>query len=255
MHLLIDKKRFESTNALWNELRLNDPWSIGYVSTLIEKHSFQSAEEWEAYYYRSGQKREKRLSTLDLQIQQMLNDEQLIKHSPRKIHELPTLLKKLNYNYGRSINRLSEKGEILYANAIKRHIDITVEECMEAVRYRTIGQTWNGIMLREKNVISYLKENYPQLTFTSTDGAFDHRFAIDYEVRYRTQLICGLQIKPTSYQGKAPYIQRAKRANHKKHQHYVARYGKPVVTIMAERNGKIINHESVRAIRQIVDSI
>ena len=33
--LSIDTRKFSSTNALWNDLMLNDPLSVGYVSTLI----------------------------------------------------------------------------------------------------------------------------------------------------------------------------------------------------------------------------
>ena len=50
----IDKDKFRSTNAKWNELMLNDPWSVGYVSTLIEASNWKSKEEWEETYYASG---------------------------------------------------------------------------------------------------------------------------------------------------------------------------------------------------------
>lgn len=51
--LPIDIEKFRSTNAMWNNLMLNDPWSVGYVSTLIELQEWKSKEEWEAkaYYY------------------------------------------------------------------------------------------------------------------------------------------------------------------------------------------------------------
>ena len=45
--LSIDKDKFRSTNAKWNELMLNDPWSVGYVSTLIEAANWKCKEEWE----------------------------------------------------------------------------------------------------------------------------------------------------------------------------------------------------------------
>ena len=50
----INKDKFRSTNAKWNELMLNDPWSVGYVSTLIEASNWKSKEEWEETYYASG---------------------------------------------------------------------------------------------------------------------------------------------------------------------------------------------------------
>lgn len=55
--LSIDKDKFRSTNAKWNELMLNDPWSVGYVSTLIEAADWKSKEEWEETYYASGKVR------------------------------------------------------------------------------------------------------------------------------------------------------------------------------------------------------
>ena len=41
----IDKEKFRSTNAKWNELMLNDPWSVGYVSTLIEAANWKNKED------------------------------------------------------------------------------------------------------------------------------------------------------------------------------------------------------------------
>ena len=55
--LSIDKEKFRSTNAKWNELMLNDPWSVGYVSSLIEAANWKNKEEWEETYYASGKVR------------------------------------------------------------------------------------------------------------------------------------------------------------------------------------------------------
>ena len=54
---LIDLNKFKSTNAIWNELKLNSPWSVGYVTNLIESSIFSSKEEWRDYYYNSGKER------------------------------------------------------------------------------------------------------------------------------------------------------------------------------------------------------
>ena len=43
----IDLQKFASTNGAWNDLMLNDPWSVGYVTTLIELKQFKTKEEWE----------------------------------------------------------------------------------------------------------------------------------------------------------------------------------------------------------------
>lgn len=47
--LPIDAEKFRSTNDMWNKLMLNDPWSVGYVSSLIETKEWQTKEEWENF--------------------------------------------------------------------------------------------------------------------------------------------------------------------------------------------------------------
>jgi len=54
---LLDAQKFKATNALWNELGLNSPWSIGYATNLIESSEFSSKEDWRDFYFDSGQKR------------------------------------------------------------------------------------------------------------------------------------------------------------------------------------------------------
>lgn len=54
--LTIDNELFRKTNAPWNQWMLNDPWSVGYVSQLIETKKWSSKEEWESFYYDSGGK-------------------------------------------------------------------------------------------------------------------------------------------------------------------------------------------------------
>ena len=59
--LPIDAEKFRSTNDMWNKLMLNDPWSVGYVSSLIETKEWQTKEEWENFYYNSGEERKRKL--------------------------------------------------------------------------------------------------------------------------------------------------------------------------------------------------
>ena len=79
--LSIDKEKFRSTNAEWNNLMLNAPWSVGYVSTLIELHSWHSKEEWERFYYESGEKRDSLLGVN----RSTLNDVSLPLHNKARI--------------------------------------------------------------------------------------------------------------------------------------------------------------------------
>ena len=45
----IDADKFRKTNSPWNDLLLNDPWSVGYVSMLIELQTFHNKEEWKQF--------------------------------------------------------------------------------------------------------------------------------------------------------------------------------------------------------------
>lgn len=55
--LSINIDKFRSTNGIWNDLMLNDPWSVGYVSQLIETKEWVSKEEWEEFYYLKGKEK------------------------------------------------------------------------------------------------------------------------------------------------------------------------------------------------------
>lgn len=77
--LTIDIHKFRSTNATWNALMLDDHWSVGYVTTLIELMPFTQKEEWEKYYYESGRLRELAISKIEPKLQNILQDEQLVR--------------------------------------------------------------------------------------------------------------------------------------------------------------------------------
>jgi len=242
---------FESTNGLWNNLMLNDPWSVGYVTTLIEMKTFNNKEEWESFYYESGEERNRLICELPAELQEKLNDEQLVLNNRNEIFNLGWDLKNLNFNFGRTRQQIARKGAILYQHARNSGNSITEEECTEAVRFRTICQTWNGVIIRERNTIKTLKSKLGGLKFISTSGDFDHRYAVDYEIKNGENLICGIQIKPKSYLGNAPYLRKAQRANAKKNQDYKNEFGEPVFNVISKTNGEIINTEVIKQILTI----
>jgi hypothetical protein len=167
---LLPTGRFESTNALWNELMLNDPWSVGYVTTLIETAEFRTKEEWETFYYQSGNIRNTQLLTLDAASRNLLNNEQLVYRNKSEVTRLDWRLKNLNYQFGRTREQLHQKGAILYQAAQQQRLPITEAECAEAVRFRTICQTWNGVVVRERKAIVLLQQQLPQIQFIKTAG-------------------------------------------------------------------------------------
>ena len=82
--LSIDPVKFRSTNAPWNDLMLNDPWSVGYVSSLIEAKEWTSKEEWESAYYASGNERRNLIGTHS----DVLDNFQLQRYDKNKINSL-----------------------------------------------------------------------------------------------------------------------------------------------------------------------
>lgn len=238
--LQIDINKFRSTNAMWNNLMLNDPWSVGYVSTLIELHEWKSKEEWEEFYYESGKKRLTKLGINNT----LLNDFQLIRTNKPLVERLDRELKNLNTQYGRTKEELLEKAKVLQEHVF----GLTLEECYECVRFRTICETWNGIILRENNTIATLKRHFPTLEFKKTNGEIDHTYAVDYEILNKGHLICGIQIKPKSYTWKADYIVKARIANEAKNAEYKKIYGVNVYNIIATSKGVIQNPDVLNVI-------
>lgn len=239
----IDKEKFRSTNAAWNNLMLNDPWSVGYVSQLIETKEWESKEEWEKFYYESGLQRK----ALIVSQSAILNDDSLQLTNKSAINSLSWNLKNLNYQYGRTKEDLMSKAKKLQSVAHS----LTIEECYECVRFRTICETWNGIIVREKNTIENLSMMFPNLYFKKTDGEIDHTYAVDYEVYSNGELKYGLQIKPKSYTFNAPYLQKARYANQQKYTAYYNLKGVNVLTIISKGNGEIINQDVIWQLKKI----
>lgn len=251
----LDLNKFRATNPYWNELCLNDPWSVGYVSSLIETQTFQSKEDWEQFYYDSGAERNSKINSNYYSEKTTLNNHILKKTNPEKINNLSWDLKNLNFQYGRTKSDIAEKGKILFDYVSEKGISISLEECIECVRFRTICETWNGIIVREQNTVNTLKQKFIKIDFVKTAGTFDHQYAVDYELKIFGKLICGIQIKPKSYLGNAPYLKKAQSANQQKNNAYFKIYGKPVFDVIAQSNGIIVNSEILEIIQNAINEI
>ena len=246
--LSIDREKFSSTNAKWNSLMLNDPWSIGYVTTLIELQPWHSKEDWESFYYRSGEQRRALLGDN----RDLLDDFSLIRTNRAAVNKLSWDVKNLNTQYGRTREDLNKRAEALYGAVRNNGHGLTLEECEECVRFRVICETWNGIILRENNTIAVLTEQFPMLSFEKTSGEIDHTYAVDFEVFRSGSLICGIQIKPMSYTWNAPYIAKARTANKAKNGAYTKLKGVPVFDIISKTNGEIQSPQVLEQIRILI---
>lgn len=248
----IDKDKFRSTNAKWNELMLNDPWSVGYVSTLIEAANWKSKEEWEETYYASGAARNKFIEQNAGRLGYSLDffNDVTVPYNKSKYYSLSWDVKNVNTQRGRTKEDLAAKGKILYEAVKNNGYGLTLEECVECVRFRVICETWNGIILRENNTIKTLQGLFPNLTFEKADGEMDHTYAVDFQVFKENKLICAIQVKPKSYTQNAPYIVKARHANTNKYAAYKEKYGVSVLTVISTSKGEILNNEVITQIRQ-----
>lgn len=222
----INIQKFRSTNAIWNEMKLNSPMSVGYVTNLIESRSFETKEEWRDFYYESGKQR------LELLKNKGYN-------------------KEFSLNFGRTEEELREYGKKMFLEIQRRGnpLQITLPECVFMVKYRVMGETWNGVIMREKNTVETLYRYLPMLSFVKVDGEADYKYGIDYEVYQGTQLVCAIQIKPLSYEkGSSPEILKAKHANKTKNELYMNEKGVPVHYIYSKIDGSVINADIVSKI-------
>ena len=244
--LPIEAAKFRSTNATWNNLMLNDPWSVGYVTTLIELVPFAKKEDWEQYYFESGQQREGLILNLEKQTQDIIQNEQLVRTHKQYVDSLPFVLKNLNTQYGRTQDRLYRKGEILFNSVKENGYGLSIDECFQCVKFRVIGETWNGVIVRERNTIVTLQQQFPNYEFIKVSGETDHKFAVDYEVYKNGVLASAIQIKPQSYTWNAPYIIKAKAANRQKNLSYFAAFKVNVFDVISDSRGNIKNPEILR---------
>lgn len=244
--LNIDVNKFRSTNALWNNLMLNAPWSVGYVTTLIELESFEKKEDWESFYYESGRLREFEVSKLNSDYQNLLNDESLIRTNRNIANQLDWNLKNLNTQYGRTKECLRKKGFILFTAIKNNKLGLTLEDCIECVRFRVICETWNGVIIRERNTIENLQRKFPEIYFKKVSGEIDFAFAVDYELYKNGSLVCAIQIKPRSYTWNTSYINKARKANKYKNEEYFKKFGVRVFDVISNSRGEIINTEVLK---------
>lgn len=230
---------------------LNDPWSVGYVSRLIESRPFNCKEEWESFYYDSGKERLKKMSAFSLKNQALLNNESLIRFEKERVQRFTQGFKELNWSYGRTKLELQLKGELLFNQIRLKQDDITLKDCQSAVRFRVICDTWNGIVLREHNTVKKLQETFKDITFVKKDGDFDYKYGVDYELHKSGKLYCAIQIKPQSYTYNNHYIEKARSANQKKNKDYTDTFGKPVYNVISRHDGNIINKDVIVKLKRV----
>jgi MjaI restriction endonuclease len=244
----INTTKFKSTNYIWNQLRLNSPWSVGYVSTLIESKDFVTKEEWRQFYYESGEERLRKINELCTP-----EEKEALLDFTKATPTLSKELKELNFSYGRTEEELDERGRYMYQKIVEQGNPnkVTLAECIYMVKFRVMGETWNGIIARERNTVKTMEEVFPNLSFKKTEGERDYQYGIDYELYEEEELLCAVQIKPMSYmKGFSKEIIKAKKANEAKNQKYKEEYKADVLYVYSNSKGIISNDDVLSEIKQ-----
>ncbi len=230
----ISSKELSRTNKNWNKYQLNTPWSVGMVSSLIKRKPFESSSEWKAYYLSNGDLRSKglkKMSSIDRYILNYVRQDTAhtyYGHSQRYKH--------LQHQYGRSRSIIAHRAYILNRSMNHRY-GMTL--AYDIVLFRIVGETWNGIILRERRTIERLEERFKDIQIRHCPAEDDYQYAIDYKI-YREDIeLCAIQIKPLSYASDKPYIQKAHRANLKKNSLYTEQTNIPVYTILSDIKGHL----------------
>lgn len=244
---IIDFQKFMNTNKLWNDLKLNTPWAVGYTTNLIESKDFDTKEEWRDFYFQSGEERLKLLNNLEQPMRDALNN---FTEVDKKI---PFNIRSINYNYGRTKSELHALGKYMYDKLMLQGnpLDITLIDCRYLSKYRIIGETWNGVKMREHNTIGKVQSSFPGLTFKKVAGQLDYQFGIDFEVYDNNILLCALQIKPMSYKT-SNTIEHAKNINEFKNQQYSNLNNVPVLYVYSKNSGEILNTEVLEEISDLI---
>ena len=252
----MEPDKFRYTNAIWNELRLNTSWSIGSVTSLIEKGTFRTKEEWKEFYFHSGSQRLEKLKQMNLSDD--LKRKVILIRPDGKI---PNSVKQLNYEYGRTRSSLAFKGEVLYNEIVKRGnpYGLTKRECQYAVFYRVIAESWNGVVVRERNTMDTLqvelKKREVDVLCKKTSGRIDYTYEVDYELFKDDKLLCGIQVKPPSYLQNTSYLKETKEVNEYKNKKYKKDFKRDVFYVYSKTNGEIVNDEIIDEIIACISEI
>lgn len=187
------QKGLKETNGLWNRERLNSQFIWGNLSTIIQKGHPNSVEEWQKYYFYSGQLRQAHLKRLTEEKQKELSD-----YNGRFQYRKAT--SKINLDFGRTREEFDQFVEYSYEKYIKKwySLNLTLEDWREIVSIHIFQETFNGYY-REICVVKTLKERFPEYEINKVSGEVDFLYGIDFVFQQKDKLLLAIQIKPMSY--------------------------------------------------------
>jgi hypothetical protein len=193
-------KKFQSTNIIWTQNKLNAVERVGCVSEIFKKfyNSKKSifdtltADDFLEYYF--------------------------------------TIIKK---------KQIAAVSNELYEHCKAAQIEISKKECYLYCLIRVIDETFEGFS-REIRAINYLKDLYEGADIVFADPKTDIDYCIDIEVRYDDVLLDTFQVKPITYiyglYAKKKYCWREYYRNLKCHNKWYEEKGIKTVYLIEDEN-------------------
>jgi hypothetical protein len=253
---LRNHKKFHYTNKDWNELKLNHSWVIGSLGYLFKQSKALSWEEWQTFYFHSGNERNRLLANLNQEKQRILTDFTIPgERKYNSMNQLSAEEKRINTHYGRTADDLKRIGVYFYQELCKRGHKkfVTQSEVIDFAFIRAVDETFIGFQ-REIKTIESLKNMFPFLVFEDVPYQKDVEFAIDTEVIYNEKLVCAIQVKSLSYfNSQRSFIEGVKKMNHNKNDAYTKKYGVPVLYAYADANGTIHNDDLLKTLHAFIN--
>lgn len=207
---------FRNSNKLWNDLKLNSKKSIGCLMFLIKECKAQSFEEWESYYFESGEKRKC----------------SYIQNKNTYFNE-----------YGRTKEELFE-----IANKFSQKLNMPVDIVYNYVYIRVIDETWIGYKreLIAYNIISDKCFNNSTESYifsvSNVDYYKDIDYAVDFEIFKNQELIMAIQLKSTKYMNSDLLaVDEIKSINKEKNKRYTKTYNVQVLYLYINQENSIVN--------------
>ena len=126
----------------------------------------------------------------------------------------------------------------IYPDADPQHIK-------KYVYHRVISQTWDGLNM-ELILMQDLAYNFTKLNISKTSFEVDHEYCIDIEVRDGDEILCGIQVKPLSYQHmSSPHQLRAKQNHYRKNEQYKQKYAPYVYVYYNKATGELLDVQNL----------
>ena len=214
-------KEFRDTNKPWGDLHLNSYKNVGAVMALVKESNATTFEEWEHYYFKTGEQRKSILAAAT-------------EENPLSTDELNNL----NYNFGRTASDL-----LKIADTLASKCNISLQNAYNYVYIRILDETWKGYEteLNAAKAMEPICSQYSNLTISHADLVKDNKYAVDFEIFQGSNLLLGVQIKPTTYRDSFnPGVIRDKKTNQIKNEAYLNEFGAKVLYLYTDW-GKVVN--------------